>query len=147
MTIKTNFKLVCIDETQYWSDDIVKAAGGAIFCTYLFDALRPVHCCEITASYELYPLYSTPFSDDEEGSVSMMIMGHDSKDVVYMHCSGIDRMPESHIYDGGVEEHDEESWKDILAQQEEHYQGNVYLDIPAGFEPKLAAETPEPAML
>jgi hypothetical protein len=59
--ILPHFKIVVLDETEYWREEIV-AKAGKIYGAYLFDANRHVNCCELTPSYELYPLYSNPLN-------------------------------------------------------------------------------------
>jgi hypothetical protein len=81
--IATHFKLVSIDETQYWSDEIVKEAGK-IEQVYLFDESTCVNLCEITPSFRLIPLYfitENRVSDDTHESMMM-----EPSEETYVHC-------------------------------------------------------------
>jgi len=48
-------RIVLVEETEYWCDDLAKQAGK-IYGVYLYDENRVVHCCELTGSYELNAL-------------------------------------------------------------------------------------------
>lgn len=135
--MKTHFKIVVLDETEYWCESI-KQKAGKIYAAYLFDANRPVNCCELRPSYELYPLYTTPLNDDEAGSVSEEIMASESQDVSYFHCCSIDRLSPASFYDIGVETLSaDETWEAALERTLDHYRGNHMIDIP--MDTKLAA--------
>lgn len=45
-----DFRLVAIDETRYWSEEITKHTGR-IAAVYLINFAEVTHCCEITPSY------------------------------------------------------------------------------------------------
>ncbi|MBR8043394.1 hypothetical protein KDW40_02285 [Burkholderia cenocepacia] len=85
-----HLKAIVFDHTRYWADDIV-ARGERIYQTYLFDASRTVHCCEITPSYELHPLYATPLVYDEDGELSEEILMHQEHEIKYYHMHAINR--------------------------------------------------------
>lgn len=106
-----NFRCVVLDETQYWTEEIVRRAGGQIWATYLFDASRHIHCCEITPSYWLSHLYSTPLMDDEDGSLSEIIREAELEAQTfgnYYHVASIERLPSRHfIKDFGLQFTDE----------------------------------------
>jgi len=53
--IKPKFRVVAIDETEHWSDDI--KAQGKVWGVYLVDMNRYTYCCELTPSLELHFLY------------------------------------------------------------------------------------------
>lgn len=139
-TVLPHFKIVVMDETEYWSADF-KERAGKIFRAYLFDSTRHVHCCEVTPSYELYPLYSTPLKgDDDEGNFSAEINTEEAKngfDVRYYHVRVIDGMPEDHIHDLGVETVMPESYQELLDFYLEDAQANVKIQIPASAEREL----------
>ena len=64
---EVDFKIVILDESQYYEEDFLKKCGGKIMKTYLFDANKEVCVAEITPSYELYPITSSAakiLSDD-----------------------------------------------------------------------------------
>ncbi|PEH40459.1 hypothetical protein CRM94_17245 [Burkholderia gladioli] len=125
-----HLKAIVFDRTQYWSDGI-GARGERIHQTYLFDASRAVHCCELTPSYELHPLYATPLVDDDEGSLSELMMPHESHEVEYYHVRSIDRTDPRFVEDLGLHEvGDEETVEEVFARLMEHYRGNVVLQMP-----------------
>lgn len=131
--MKTHFKIFVRNETDDWSDEMRRKAGHAIFRAYLFDALRSTYACEITPSYEMWPLYTTPYKDDEEGNVAMEIMDAEDSEVIYIHCHRIDAMSPGNFYDFGEEEHEEEDWDEIREAKEEYCRGNVMIEFPKGF--------------
>jgi hypothetical protein len=58
------------DMARYVTDaKLLSSCGGQIFCIYVFDANRRVHCCELTPSYEMHPLRYEPkhYTDDDDG--------------------------------------------------------------------------------
>lgn len=44
------FAVIKIDETEYWREDIAKAAR-LIYGVYLVDLTEPTHCCELSTSF------------------------------------------------------------------------------------------------
>lgn len=54
--ISTDLRVILIDETEYWTDEM-KEACGKISCAYLYDNAVNTYCAEITPSKELHPLY------------------------------------------------------------------------------------------
>jgi hypothetical protein len=136
--VKTHFKIVVIDETDHWIDDIQKRAG-AVWVAYMFDSLRHVHACEITPSYELWPLYATAWNrtgnDEVDEELESEIIQWVGSDVEYHHVSSIERLPAARFYDCGEEEHDDdETWEEIRERVEDHYRGNVAIQFPAGYD-------------
>lgn len=127
--IETHFKIVVLDETSTWSDSFIEASGGAIWAAYLFDSLRPVNCCEIVTSYELWPLYVTPRFDNEEGDIHSRL-NSEHTDIRYIHCRAIDRKDRKYIYDFGHVTEIEDTWEEYRAFIEEDAKANVPIDIP-----------------
>jgi hypothetical protein len=91
-------KILKRDETEYWADDIV-ARAGRIFGVYAYDPSRKVHCCELTASYELHFIESQaekcPDDDHERERLDDEIREGDlyTEPVTYIHCHEIDKLP------------------------------------------------------
>lgn len=136
---KPHIKLVVLNETAYWNADVVEACGGAIFQAYLYDANRVVHCCELTPSYELHPLYACAVTvvDDKTHEI---LLSNQEHEVRYYHCRGIDRLPADHVYDAGeflVDPYD--GYDALIEQQIENYRANVMLEAPAWPPVALAA--------
>lgn len=90
----TDFKIVSIDQTKYWSDDIKKQVGK-IYTVYLYDASVVTNCCELTPSFELHPLYySTEFSthkysEQVENEIDEEFV---NEEPIYIHCSDVDKL-------------------------------------------------------
>lgn len=101
-----NFKVVVFDETKYWAPELVGKAGGKIYASYLFDSGSITYCCEITPSYHLRHLFSTPLQDDENGEVAAEIreaeVGNDNDR--YVHCHVIDaHLDKTLVHDFGLD--------------------------------------------
>ena len=101
-----DWRILIRDETQYWTDELVKRCGGKIKGAYFFDANRHVHCCEFTPSFELERLKSIPeqqYPDDEqimeslESELSEEDIKSDSGSCTYIHVSDIDLESDSII--------------------------------------------------
>ena len=96
-------KVLKIEETEYWCEDIVRRAPR-IFGVYLFNASESVHCCELTPSYDCR-FVATQYeevdglSDAERDALSEEIMSGDALsgggffDDCYIHCCTIDKFP------------------------------------------------------
>lgn len=135
--MRTHFKVVVIDETEYWSDEVQKRAG-AVWVAYMFDSLRHVYACELTPSYELWPLYATAWNRteneelDEELEETLRL--HMTHDVEYHHVRRIDALPAARVYDYGEETHDEdETWEEVRERIEDYLRGNVQIQFPEGY--------------
>jgi hypothetical protein len=115
-----NLKVVVLDETQYWREDIAKEAGK-LFGVYLYDASRGVYACELTPSHELWFLYTTsenPLSDE----LYEAIVEGDSytEPVSYMHCWRVKGL--KHV--AAREADPELSYEENIREAWEYYQGN-----------------------
>lgn len=125
-----HLKAIVLDETRYWRDDIT-ARAGKIYQTYLFDASLGVHCCEITPSYELWPLYATPLDEDEEGALRDEILLAESDEIRHFHCRSVDAArPETVQYLGVFEIDPDETRDQTIERLIEHYRGNPVLQTP-----------------
>lgn len=126
-----HLKAIVFDETRYWRDDIAARAGGKIYQTYLFDASLGVHCCEITPSYELRPLYATPLAEDEEGVLHEEILLAESDEIRYFHCRSVDSARPETVQDLGFFEIDPDETRDqAIERLIDHYRGNPVLQTP-----------------
>ena len=141
----TKWTLVSMIETSMWISPVVRKAGGAIARTYLFDANRHVHCCELTPSYELYPVDTFPWKDDDDGSLSDELRSHETNDVVYMHTRFVDGLPEANFHRWPEEalvveegETKEEVWERARESMAEHVRCNQFIAFPTGFQPSIA---------
>ncbi len=84
--IATHFKVVAIDETQGWSDEIVKEAGK-VFQVYLFDESTCVNLCEITPSFRLVPLYFT--TENRVSDDTHELMMREPSEETYIHVNKV----------------------------------------------------------
>lgn len=109
---KTKIKIVdmhviALDETKYWREDIAKACG-VIKRVYMFDRNEQTHCCELTPSYFLYPLYSFASNEISDEMDDKLRSGDNSSlEGMYVHVSNIDKMNPmqkgfTHHLDGGL---------------------------------------------
>lgn len=132
MPVLPQFKVVVIDETHFWSEEI-QARVGKVFQAYLFDSNRHVYCCELTPSYELYPLYATATMDDSEGELDGEMRAAADNEVTYAHVRSIDGLPAGNFHVFSVETEAPESWDELLAEYQERCQGTTYIQTPHGF--------------
>lgn len=95
MKKKTKFRVVELDESDGWNEDILKAVGGKITTVYLYDEGIKTHCCELTPSYYLIPLYhltpNFPLEDNNEDREHsrMEVDGYIEMKPIYVHCGNI----------------------------------------------------------
>lgn len=68
---KTLFKVVAIDETQYW-DEALQQRCGTISTVYLFDAGVVNYCCSPVAMYALTPLYYITDKDIDDNTAEIL---------------------------------------------------------------------------
>lgn len=128
--VKVHWKLVALDETRNWDKEFLVRLGiTKVMAVYLFNALSVTHCCEITPSYELWPIEShtdATLSDEQYEVFNEADRG--CMEVTYMHCSDMDRVRPGLFHDFGEEEVEDayESREDLL----EHLAGNEV--TPAG---------------
>lgn len=86
---------VAIDETQDWCLP-EKQWVDKIHTSYLFDRNRHVHCCELTASYEMWPLdyhitwQGDPPEDVREQIEQMVQACRADFQVRYQHVDGVE---------------------------------------------------------
>ena len=95
--MKTDLKLVKIDVTHNWNEDYLKEINsGKVYDICLYDSNQVTHCCEITPSYWLVPLYSETENhlEDEQWED---FMNNNTLDPFYNHCSATETL--NHIDD------------------------------------------------
>ena len=86
--ISTHFKVIAIDETQFWSDRIVQEAGW-IKQVYLFDESTCVNLCELTPSFRLTPLYF--ITENEVSDETHEEMMSEPSEETYIHVNQLKR--------------------------------------------------------
>lgn len=65
---------------------------------YVYNPKQPVHCCEVTPSYELNYAFSIlvfqdDVTDEQREAIEEELSTVWNEPVIYVHCSGIDKMP------------------------------------------------------
>ena len=107
--MKTQWTVIAIDETRYWSEDIV-AKAGRLYGIYLYDANRHVYCCEITPSYELELIETVWTHNTQNERLQMDVLEGDAQNekVCYYHCSGVN--------------HWDDKWKQTLTNHDVEYE-------------------------
>lgn len=143
-----HFKLVALDETEYWSDSVFKDFPEikAIYGIYIFDETLGVHMAELTPSHELwfvnhYITYTDEFmgkfrdsnEDVSDEAKERMIQIEDficdnadySERVTYKHASDISGMGSEYIQDigEGVSTEDDD-YESQMEDAIEHENGN-----------------------
>lgn len=100
MRVPYELAVVMIDETDYWRPfdpdcpDYIRNSGR-IFCAYLVDLMKAVHCCELTPSFELHQIGSIPEKRPTDPDAQEMQSNflHDGdmgcEQVTYMHQADI----------------------------------------------------------
>ena len=89
---RTDFRLVSIEETRNWREDIANACGR-IFGVYFYNKNEHTYLCELAPSYTLIPLYS--YAEKEiTNEIAEELMAGDSlcNDVTYVHVTQVDKL-------------------------------------------------------
>lgn len=121
----SRFRVIEINESQYWKDDIV-AKAGKIFQVYLYDANVAVNMAEITPSYRLIPLYvNTEIRVDDD--TDELILREIAEDT-YAHCRSVDAMKSMSLnrYGLNIKFRNSESghYNEAVERAVEYLQGN-----------------------
>ena len=120
--LTTEFRVVAIDETRYWSEEIQKACG-TIKAVYMYDSSVTTNLCEITPSYELTPLYyitENDISDELHGE-----MASEDMESIYMHCNVVDDLESIETENGfDFESSEDEEYKDGFEEVREYLNCN-----------------------
>lgn len=93
------FRVLLLDETENWQEDIVKAAGGQILGVYLYNPNSVTHCCELTPSFDLIFMNSVPleYPEDETArdvlQMDLLEGNAQCESDIYMHCHDVDKLP------------------------------------------------------
>ena len=106
-TLPYDVRCVAIDETEHWNLDPADMARiKALRTIYAYDKNTHVYACEMTPSYELWPvdvqaIYvdERDFDDDEQDRFRERIYDLQNEymehEVLYMHVRDVDRIEES----------------------------------------------------
>jgi hypothetical protein len=130
--VKTvKLRLILLDETKGWREDIQKACGK-ILTPYMYDENQHTYLCEGRPSFTLYPLPS--FAENEisdEMHENLMDGDAENQESIYMHVSVVNSMTTkvanfSHHLDGGLRyvASEGKKYKQIIEAAEEYFRGN-----------------------
>jgi len=118
------FKVVCLEETQHYTDKDLVSKCGKIRAVFVYDKSRVTHCCEVTPSYELHYIGSSPDEviDDEAYELLQEANIHQEA-IQYVHCATVDAIPELHHvpfsedWEPGEEEYaTEEAYRELFEE-------------------------------
>ena len=87
--IKSDIRVVAIDETRHWTEELQKVCG-TIKTVYMYESSVVTRLCEPTPSYYLTPLYyviENEVSDEVWEKVNENLVHEEPK---YMHCRVVD---------------------------------------------------------
>ena len=98
--IYSKLKVVEIDETHGWSDDIV-AKAGRLFGVYLYDERVQTFMAELTPSYCLTFLY-TNTENHVDDDTHEEIMNSENHESTYLHVHSVDQMKSIDLRGHGV---------------------------------------------
>ena len=86
--IYSKLKLVVIDQTEAWSDEIVKKAGK-LSAVCLYDERVETHLMDLSPSYHLTPLYTITENQLDDETHEEIVM-NDDLSPFYLYCRGVD---------------------------------------------------------
>lgn len=125
-----DIRIVALDETFGWRDDIKKACGR-IRTIYFFDASQVTYLCSPVPNYLLYPLFSEAENEISEEMKDKLDEGDaENREPRYFECAGIDKIADkqgfSHHLDGGLVYYspDGKKHRQIMEAAEEYFRGN-----------------------
>lgn len=121
-TTKRNIRLVALDRTRDYSEEIQRRAGPRIWDFFWYDSGSATYCCEITPSRELHYLSSAgeaEYTDDDELREEIFELLLDAnceqEEVCYMHCRAADRLPGTDLlFEGDSDDVSEEAIQEYL---------------------------------
>ena len=120
--LKTNFRVVAIDETRHWSK-YIQDACGIIKTVYMYDSYVTTNLFEITPSYELTPLYYITEKDISDELHSTMMS--EEMEAIYMHCNIVDELESISTENGfDFESSENEEYKDGFEEVREYLNCN-----------------------
>lgn len=115
---KRHFKIVKIDETRHWREDI--AAHGPIYGVYLYDEREHTYLCEMTPSYHLNFLYHTFGEQEVPEEIVELVEGVYSDDI-YVH---VHQIPPTAYDCGKYKIEKDQTYEDVLEGVLEYYRCN-----------------------
>jgi len=120
--LKSEIRVIAIDETRHWSKEIQEACGK-IETVYMYDSSVTTNLCEITPSYELTPLYYVTENEISDELHSDMMQ--EDMEPMYMHCNVVDdleSLASSQEFD--FESSEDEEYKENFEEAREYLNCN-----------------------
>ena len=122
--VKTNFKVVAIDQTSHWSERLQELCGK-IETVYLVDCGFVTHCCELTPSYDLTPLYYIIDKDVSEEIQEEVMNEIGKEENQYFHVTFINSLKSVNVNNNiEVEDSECDEYKEHFAEVEEYVRCN-----------------------
>lgn len=122
--IKSDIRVVAIDETRHWTKEIQDLCG-TIKTVYMYDSSVQTHCCEITPSYYLTPLYYIIENEVSDETYDLVNENLANEEPMYMHCNVVDEL-ESIASEKELDFEDSESeeYREHFEEVREYLNGN-----------------------
>jgi hypothetical protein len=127
---KTLFKVIALDETEHWTNDIASLCGK-IETVYLYDAGVVTYPCSLTACYALTPLYyiTENETDDSMDELLMNTFNEVETEVRYIAVTDIHKLEDKVEcefvgHDIEVDDFDGEEYREHFAEVEEYCKCN-----------------------
>lgn len=118
--MNADIRLVAIDETRYWREDIAQEAGK-LFGVYMYDADQYTCCCEATASRLLMRVYTATEKGVSEDTHGLILEGDcQTEPDFYMHASRVEQLREVGRWKSDPDDSPEEN----IESAREYWQGN-----------------------
>lgn len=129
---KPDFRLIALDETQYWNLPEFAGKFTRIERVYLYDRAQHVYCCEMTPSYYLMPIethavYADNVSENVRDEINIALISNEDCEGMYLHVAQLDRLAEelskepNRTYTIKAEDfiEEEQTYEELLAAIEE----------------------------
>ena len=122
--IKSDIRVVAIDETRHW-DEAIQKACGTIKTVYMYDSSVQTRCCEVTPSYYLTPLYYVIENEVSDEVYEMVNENLANEEPIYMHCGVVDGLESVSTKNNfEFESSEDEEYKEQFEEVREYLNGN-----------------------
>jgi len=120
----SDIRVVAIDETRHW-DRAIQSVCGKIQTIYMYDSSVQTHCCELTPSYELTPLYYVIENEVSDSARETVDENLASEEPIYMHCNVVDEMETISSEQGfDFDSSEDDEYKDSFEETREYLNCN-----------------------
>lgn len=122
----SKLKLVVIDQTEAWSDEIVNKAGK-LSAVCLYDERVETHLMDLSPSYYLTPLYTITERQVDEDTHEEIVL-NDDLTPFYLYCRGVDALKPMDLAKYKVNirftNSESESYRNNFEDAVEYFRGN-----------------------